>query len=109
MENGQTIAFEINESDPRGEGGMAHASRRPGEIVEKAKPKFEEALSKVGPSTEKVITMLRGLVHTPDEIEMEFGFNMNSVLGVVIAAMGTEANYKVTLRWKNKEHQEEQI
>lgn len=109
MEDGQTIAFEINESDPRGVGGMTNVSRRPGEIVEKAKLTFEQALSKVGPSTEKVITMLRGLVQTPDEIEMEFGFNMNAALGVVIATTGTEANYKVILRWKSKEHQEEQI
>ncbi|MGH2480808.1 MAG: CU044_2847 family protein [Ktedonobacteraceae bacterium] len=109
MEDGQTIAFEINESEPREGGGMTHASYRPGGIVEKAKLTFEQALSKVGPSTEKVIMMFRGLVHTPDEIEMEFGFNVNTALGAVIATTGAEANYKVTLRWKNKEHQEGQI
>ncbi len=49
-----------------------------------------------------MITTLRGLAHKPDEIEMEFGFSLNAVAGVVIASASTEANYKVTLRWKGE-------
>ena len=79
------------------------ASRRPGEIAEEAKETFEQALSKIRPATEKVITTLRGLAHKPEEIEIEFGFSLNAAVGVVIAAASTAANYKVTLRWKQEE------
>ena len=100
MEDGGTIIVEVDEPET---GGTTRAARRPGEIVEEAKETFEQALSKIRPATEKVITTLRGLAHKPDEIEMEFGFSLNAAVGVVIASASTEANYKVILRWKDEE------
>jgi hypothetical protein len=100
MEDGNSIIFEVDEADM---GGTTRASRRPGEIAEEAKETFEQALSKIRPATEKVITTLRGLAHKPDEIEMEFGFNMSAEAGVVIASASMGANYKVTLRWRSEE------
>lgn len=100
MEDRSTIVFEVDEPET---GGTTPASRRPGEIAEEAKETFEQALSKIRPATEKVIHTLRGLAHKPDEIEMEFGFNMNAAVGVVIASTSAAANYKVTLRWKQEE------
>src|SRR5713226_5874999 len=99
MEDGSAIIVEVDEPET---GGTTRASRRPGEIAEEAKETFEQALGKIRPATEKVITTLRGLVHKPDEIEMEFGFNMSAAAGVVIASASTGANYKVTLRWKSE-------
>src|SRR5229473_7308385 len=104
MEDGGTIIVEVDEPET---GGTTRASRRPGEIAEEAKETFEQALSKIRPATEKVITTLRGLAHKPDEIEMEFGFSLNAVAGVVIASASTGANYKVTLRWKDAEQKKE--
>src|SRR6266487_3418636 len=100
MEDGGAIIVEVDELET---GGTTRASRRPGEIAEEAKETFEQALSKIRPTTEKVITTLRGLAHKPDEIEMGFGFSLNAAVGVVIASASTEANYKVTLRWTPKE------
>src|SRR6266581_5220228 len=97
LDDDGTIIVEVDEPET---GGTTRASRRPGEIAEEAKETFEQALSKIRPATEKVITTLRGLAHKPDEIEMEFGFNMSAAAGVVIASASTGANYKVTLRWK---------
>ena len=100
MEDGSTIFVEVDEAET---GGTTRAARRPGEIAEEAKETFEQALNKIRPATEKVISTLRGLAHKPDEIEMEFGFSLNAVVGAVIASASTEANYKVTLRWTSKE------
>jgi Trypsin-co-occurring domain 1 len=61
---------------------------------------FTQALSKIRPATEQVITTLRELAKQPQEIEMEFGFSLNATAGVVIASDSAQANYKVTLRWK---------
>jgi len=99
MEDGGAIIVEVDEPET---GGTTRASRRPGEIAEEAKETFEQALSKIRPATEKVITTLRGLAHKPDEIEMEFGFSLSAAAGVVIASASTAANYKVTLRWKSE-------
>lgn len=102
LDDGSSIVFEVDEPDV---GGTTRASRRPGEIVEEAKETFEEALTKIRPATERVITTLRGLSQKPDEIEMEFGFNLSAAAGVVIASASTEANYKVTLKWNSKKEQ----
>src|SRR5260370_22618805 len=99
MEDGGTMVVEVDEPETS---GTTRASRRPSEIAEEAKETFEQALSKIRPATEKVITTLLGLAHKPDEIEMEFGFNMSAAAGVVIASASTGANYKVTLRWKGE-------
>src|SRR2546425_6861206 len=104
MEDGSAIIVEVDEPET---GGTTRAGRRPGEIAEEAKETFEQALSKIRPATEKVITTLRSLAHKPDEIEMEFGFTMSAAAGVVIASASTGANYKVTLRWKSAEKRAE--
>jgi Trypsin-co-occurring domain 1 len=41
-------------------------------------------------------------VNEPEEIEMEFGFSLSAGAGVIIASASTEANYRVTLRWKGE-------
>src|SRR5260370_24448776 len=99
MEDGSAIIVEVDEPET---GGTTRASRRPGEIAEEARETFEQALSKIRPATEKAITTLRGLADKPDEIEMEFGFNLSAAAGVVIASARTSANYKGTLRCANK-------
>jgi hypothetical protein len=100
LEDGSTIVVEVNE--PEGERGSRRAARGSEEEPEKAPQTFEHALSKIRPATEKVITTLRGLIQKPDEVEMEFGFSLSAEAGVVIASASTEANYRVTLRWKGE-------
>ena len=98
FEDGSTIVVEVNE--PEGERGTRRAARGTEEEPEKAPQTFEQALSKIRPATEKVITTLRNLIQKPDEVEMEFGFSLSAEAGVIIASASTQANYRVTLRWK---------
>ena len=100
LEDGSTIVVEVNE--PEGERGSRRAARGSEEEPEKAPQTFEHALSKIRPATEKVITTLRGLIQKPDEVEMEFGFSLSAEAGVIIASASTQANYRVTLRWKGE-------
>ena len=100
LEDGGTIVVEVNE--PEGERGSRRVARGSEEEPEKAPQTFEHALSKIRPATEKVITTLRGLIQKPDEIEMEFGFSLSAEAGVIIASASTQANYRVTLRWKGE-------
>jgi hypothetical protein len=101
LEDGSTIVVESNEPEPPG--GVVRATRKPGEIIEEAKGSFEEALGKIQQATESAITKLRNLSKQPDEITMEFGFNLSATFGAVIATGTAQANYKMTLTWSNKE------
>src|SRR6266568_5990115 len=100
LEDGSTIVVEVNE--PEEERGTRRAARGTEEEPEKASQTFEHALSKIRPATEKVITTLRDLIQKPDEVEMEFGFSLSAGAGVIIASASTQANYRVTLRWKGE-------
>ncbi len=99
LEDGGSIVVESQVTEPAG--GMVRAGR-PVEIVTKAGQTFEAALEKIKPAAAAIITKLRSLSDPPDEVEVEFGVKMNTEAGVFIAAVGAEANYKVTLKWKTE-------
>ncbi len=95
LADGNIIVVEVDEETS----GTVRASRSD-DMVDEAKQTFDQALNTIRTSTESVINKLQALTHRPDEIEMEFGFNMSGEFGAVIAKVTAEANYKVTLRWQ---------
>lgn len=74
----------------------------PQAIVEKAKISFDQALDKLKPAASAIISKLRELAESPDEISVEFGIKLNAAAGAVIASAGVEANYTVRLLWKQR-------
>lgn len=95
-----TIVVEVNEPEP--EGGVMRTSRDPGKVLDVTRSTFEAGLEKIHKATEGAIAKLRDLSDKPDEITMEFGFNLNAAFGAVIASAAAEANYKVTITWTRK-------
>jgi hypothetical protein len=100
LKDGSMLFVEVEE--PEAVSGITRAGRRPGEVFTKAEENFEQAIDKIRASTQLAVSKLRDLAVKPDELEMEFGFNLSAQFGAVIAAATTEANYKVTLRWTGK-------
>ncbi len=101
LEDNGSIVLEVDEQEPTG----IPIPRLPGganDVVtpDKSDQTFEQALSKIGPATDKVITALKTLAQEPDDIEMTFGFNLSAIAGVFIASVSTQANYTVTLHWR---------
>ena len=101
LEEGGSILVEGEAKGPE-PGGMVPASRGVEEVPEKARQSFEAALDKVRPAAAAIIKKLRALHDPPDEVEVEFGLKMSAEAGAFVAAAGVEANYKVTLTWKQK-------
>lgn len=99
LQDGGSMIVEVDEPMP--ESG-AYRAARPGEVVAKAKETLEEALDKIKPASETIITKLRGLHDAPDEIGVEFGIKLSAEAGAFIASAGVEANYKVTLKRSKK-------
>ncbi len=100
LQDGGTMVVEVDEPEPPG--GVVRAAR-PGDVAEKAKETFEDALDKIKPAAQSIITRLRGLSDEPDEIAVEFGIKLNAAAGAFIASAGVEANYKVSLKWAKKQ------
>ena len=70
-----------------------------GEVVAKARERFDDALDAVRPIAGKLLAKLRDLPEAPDEVAVEFGVNLGFNAGVVIASGSTGANVKVALKW----------
>jgi len=70
------------------------------EVVERARQTFEEAVGRVQPAVEGVITQLRSLSQVPDEVHVEFGLDLNAEVGAFVAAVSTTANFTVALTWR---------
>ncbi len=100
LERGGSILVEVDVGESE-EGGIVPAAR-PGEIAAKATQSFEEALEQVKPAANAIITKLRSLSDTPDEVEVQFGLKLSAEAGAIVASAGIEANYTVTLKWNSK-------
>lgn len=93
LEEGGSIFVEVEQMD---QGGMENASN----IVERSRQTFSQALEKVQPIAETIISNLSSLSKRPDEIQVVFGLKMSTEVGAFVAAAGGEANYEITLTWK---------
>ena len=71
------------------------------EVVERARQTFEEAVGRVQPAVEGVITQLRSLSQVPDEVHVEFGLDLNAEVGAFVAAVSTTAIFTVALTWRH--------
>ena len=98
LQDGGSIVAEVDEPEP--EGGVVRVSRL-GEIAAKASQTFEDTLEKIKPAAQAIIAKLRGLSDPPDEVGVEFGIKLSGEIGVVVSA-GVEANYTITLKWKQE-------
>lgn len=98
LENGGTVLVEVAEPE---QGGLVPASRGR-DVVVKAQQTLQQALGKLQPTAEAIISQLKGLSEQPSEIEVEFGLKLSAEAGAVLAAAGAEANYNIKLVWKNE-------
>ncbi len=99
LPKGGTLIAEVDE--------VKRAGPRPAGVgdsaIERATVGLEQAIAKVRPFAELLLTQLKGLSSEPTEVEVEFGIKLNAEAGALIAKTGAEANCKVTLNWKKSD------
>lgn len=71
-------------------------------VIVKAQQNFDEAMDKIKPAASVIIAKLRSIHDSPNEIEVQFGIKLSADAGAFVASAGVEANYLVTLKWKDK-------
>ena len=95
LEDGTSILVEVDEPEAQ---GLVQAAL-PGDVIKQAHQTLEKSLEKVRPAAEFILTQLKKMHDSPDEIGVEFGLKLSAESGVIVAAAGIEANYKVSLKW----------
>jgi hypothetical protein len=92
------LVFEVDRSEVSDD--LVLASDEPGKISDRARVTLEEALSKLKPSLEKIVHLLKEM--SPDETVVEFGLKIGGETGVIIAKGTAEVNFSVSMSWKSK-------
>ena len=93
-DNAGVIRVEILEADERTVRGGTR------DVVESATVTFEKALEKVKPICGAIVRQLREAIEQPDEIGVEFGIKLSAEAGVILTSAATEANLKISVKWK---------
>ncbi|MDJ0676636.1 MAG: CU044_2847 family protein [Calothrix sp. MO_167.B42] len=88
-----TFLVEVEEPEDRSLERVALLSRK---NVIKAKQTFEEALESIKPMATKMMNKLQGL--QADEVEVKFGLNLTADAGAILAKVGGEVSYEITLK-----------
>jgi hypothetical protein len=101
LEDGGTILVEVHETaDTRGPVTRGLGGEQ---VAERARHTFEEAVERVEPAAQAIITRLRGMAQAPDEVQVEFGLDLHAELGAFIAAASAAANFKIAMTWRRAE------
>jgi hypothetical protein len=69
----------------------------PGQLAARAQVSLEDALTKLKPSLQKVVHLLKEL--SPDQTTVEFGLKLGGETGVILAKGTAEVNFTVTMSW----------
>jgi hypothetical protein len=101
VERPKVIQQAVKITEPRKGGEKAKR------MVVVAQQTFEESIERIKPAAAMIVEKLRGLHETPDELSIEFGIKATLDAGIVVASAGGEANFRVTLTWKDRKKQPE--
>jgi Trypsin-co-occurring domain 1 len=102
-DSGGVLVFEADQSQMIE--GLVLASPTPGELADRAKVTFEEALKHLRPSLEKFVEFLKSL--SPDETTVEFGLSAGGETGFIIAKGTVGANFVVRMSWSSEKKHDE--
>ncbi len=98
-ESGEPILVEVEDLQPAS--GTTRRGLSTSAVVERAQTSFEDALGKAQPMASGLVSKLRSIADSPDEVQVEFGLSLSAQAGaVLVAGASAGANYKVTLKWK---------
>ena len=93
---GSSLLVEVDEPESAGPrpAGVGDAA------IEKATMGIDQAISKVRPLAESLLSELQALVPKPDQVAVEFGIKLSASAGITVANTAVEGNCKITLSWK---------
>ncbi len=106
LEGGGSIVVETVEEKKAGSSGFVKGGEATAEAAEQARQSFDASVENVRRSADLLVSKLRGLSVTPDEMEVYFSLKAAGELGnLVIAKSGGESNFNITLKWRREKEE----
>ena len=107
LEDGTTFLVEVDE--PEGV-PVERVAVDTGKMVLQAKKSFEEAIEIVKPVASVLIEKMKSGLTTPaSEVEIKFGLKLAAEAGAIIASVGGDVNFEITLKWKEEKAAESHV
>jgi hypothetical protein len=100
LDDGGSVLVQVDEAAAGGPVTRGISDRH---VTALASHTFEQAISRVQPAAQALITQLRALADVPDEVGVEFGLELSAEAGAFIAAASAAANFKVSLTWHRRD------
>jgi hypothetical protein len=101
LQEGGSVLVEV-EDDVGGDGvtrGWGDTNRR---VVDQAQQNFEQAVGRVQPAIQGLLTQLRSVAESPEQIQVEFGLQLSAEVGAFVAGASTTGNFKVSMTWQHR-------
>lgn len=100
LEDGTQFLVEVDE--PEG-AAVERVAIDTGKMVLQAKKSFEDAIEIVKPVASVLISKMKeGLTTPASEVEIKFGLKLTAEAGAIIASVGGDVNFEITLKWKEE-------
>ena len=100
LKDGGTVLVQVADGDS-GEVTRGWGDRDT-RVVEQARQSFEQAVARVQPAVQGLLTQLRSLAEAPEQIEVEFGLQLSAEVGAFVAGASTTGNFKVSMTWRRR-------
>jgi hypothetical protein len=98
LRDGGSVLVQVDDGSP-GEVTRGWADRDT-RVVEQARQSFEQAVGRVQPAVQGLLSQLRSLAETPEQIQVEFGLQLSAEVGAFVAGASTTGNFKVSMTWR---------
>src|SRR5918995_2712017 len=85
-ESGEPIMVEVEDFELAGEGGTTRRGMSPSGVIDRAQTSFEDALERAQPMASGLVSKLRSIADSPDEVQVEFGLSLSAQAGAVLVA-----------------------
>ncbi|MEV0537593.1 CU044_2847 family protein [Kitasatospora sp. NPDC050463] len=96
LADGSGIWVEVSDGDDSGFDRVGRASS----LARATSETLQDAMRHLRPALDVIADGLRGMVHTPDTVRVDFGIKLSAEAGVVVAKAASEANFTVSVEWR---------
>src|SRR5581483_9489026 len=71
-------------------------------VVQTASESFEKALKPLKDVSNTIISSIKDIVNSPNEVQVEMGLKFSAKAGIILTSLDSEANLKIVLKWTKK-------
>lgn len=101
LDEGGTVLVEITEAGAgTSDGPVVRGLDGGTRVIDQAHQSFEQAIDRVRPAAQALVTRLRTIADPPDELNIRFGLDLHAQAGAFIAETGATANFSVEMTWR---------